>query len=83
MDTIQIAQRRRILWIESQVLAVLETAAGQQNRHVLDAVRGGIAQVAAEEDHGAIEQGGAFLLRLLQLGQEGGAASSSFPVRPS
>ena len=36
---VQVAQRRRLLRVEGQVLAVLEAAAGQQDRHVLDAVR--------------------------------------------
>src|SRR4051812_49406049 len=52
----EIAKGRVIGLIEGQMLAVPEAAAGQQDRHVLDAVLAGVAQVAAEEDHRPVEQ---------------------------
>src|SRR5207248_2545671 len=67
---VEIAERRRILDVELQVLAVPETAAGQKDRQVLHRVAAAVAQVAAEEDQRAVEQVGAVFLRVLQLGEQ-------------
>src|SRR5215472_6127617 len=61
---IEIAQGRRILWIEMQMLAMPETAARQQYRQIANGVTAAVAKIAAEIDHGAIEQSRAFLARL-------------------
>ena len=49
---------------------MLEAAAGQEDRQVRGVVTGGVAHVAAKQDHRAVEQGFAFLLRLLELGEQ-------------
>ncbi len=63
----EVRERRRVVLIERQVLAVTEAASGQEDGHVLDAVGGSVAQVAREEDHRAIQQARAVLFGLLQL----------------
>ena len=54
---VDIAQRRIVALIERQVLPVFEAAAGQQDRQVSGVVAAGVAQVAAEQHHRAVEQG--------------------------
>src|ERR1700738_295659 len=46
---VKVAQRRVALRVEGEVPAVFEAAPGEQHRHVLDAVRAGVGEVAAEE----------------------------------
>src|ERR1041384_3730962 len=64
---IQIAQRRWVARIEGQILSMLEAAAGQQNGEVLHIVIAGVAQVAAEEHHAAIQQRFTLFLGCVQL----------------
>ena len=59
-----------IVFVESQILAVLEATAGQQNRHVFHAVLAGIAKVTAEENHRPVEQAFPLFLCFSQLCQE-------------
>src|SRR6185369_13145146 len=67
---VEVAQRRRILRVKSQVLPVLEAPAGQEDRQVPDGMAAAVAEVTAQEYRGPLEQAGAFLLRLLQLGEQ-------------
>src|SRR4051812_14671824 len=67
---VQVAQGWRVLGVELQVTAVLEPAAGHQDRQVLDRVAAPVAQVAAEEDGRPVEQGRALLLRLPELREQ-------------
>src|SRR5262245_59885226 len=67
---VEVGQRRRVLRAEGEVPAVLEPAAGQHDRQVPGGVGAGVAEVAAEEHRGPVEQALAFLARLLQLRQE-------------
>ena len=60
---IEVAQGSVVFSIKGQVLAVLEAAARQEDGQVGGFVRVGIAQVAAEQDHRAVEQRLAFFLR--------------------
>src|SRR5688572_17149961 len=53
----EIAERRRILGIEGKVLAVLKATAGQEHREILGGMAAAVAEVAAEEDGGEVEQG--------------------------
>ena len=52
------------------MLSVSEAAACQEHRQVLDGVTTRIAEVAAEEDRGAVEQIALVFLRLLQLAEQ-------------
>ena len=51
-----VAQRRCIGRIEYQMLAVLETTAGQQHRQAPVRVVRGVSQVTGQQDRGSIEQ---------------------------
>src|SRR5438128_1255612 len=53
---VKIAQGRRVLRVEMQMLAMPESAARQQHRQVPDRMAAAVAQVAAEEDHRPVEQ---------------------------
>jgi len=64
---VEIAEGRVLLRVEGEVLAVLEAAAGDEDRHVLVVVAAGVAEVASEHDDGAIQQRAAFIARVLQL----------------
>lgn len=64
---VKIAQWRRVVGIEGQVLAVLEATASNEHREILSRVAAAVAKVAAEEDRGAIEQAVTVFLRLLEL----------------
>src|SRR5437879_6490783 len=46
---VEVRQRRRVARVESQVLAVPEAAAGEDDRQVPRRVATGVAEVAAEE----------------------------------
>src|ERR1051326_6500808 len=67
---IEITQRRRLGGIERQVLAVLEATAGDEDRQVARRVRAARPKIAAEEDHGAVQERLVLLLGLLELAQE-------------
>jgi hypothetical protein len=51
---VEIAQGRWAIWIEGEMLAVLEAAAGEEDGEVLGGVAAAVAEVAAEEDGGAV-----------------------------
>ena len=59
---VKIAQRRRVVDIERQVLTMLEATASDQDWKVLGGVAAAIAKVTTEEDCGAIEQAVALFL---------------------
>src|SRR4051794_5794600 len=67
---VEVAQRRRVVGVEGQMLAVLEASAGEEDRQVFGVVVAGVAEVAAEEDHGPVEQALALLPRRPELLQE-------------
>ena len=77
---IEVGQGRRLIWIEGEVLAVSEPAAGQKHRQIPRRVAAGVAEVAAEEHHGAIEQAGALLARVFELGKEGAQGPQLFQL---
>src|SRR5258708_5099223 len=52
------------------MLAMPETAAGEQHRQVLARMAAGVSQVAAEKNHRPVKQTALILFRLLQSGQE-------------
>ena len=59
---VEIAQGRRVLRIEMQVLAVLEAAAGEEDRQIFRRVAAGVAEIAAGENGGAVEEVGVVFL---------------------
>ena len=59
----QIRQRIVVGFVESEVLAVFESAAGQQHRQVVIVVVVAVAEIAAVEDLRAVEQRGVALDR--------------------
>lgn len=59
---VKIAQGRRVVGIESQVLTVAKATASDKYRQIFGRVAAAVAQVAAEEDRRAIEQGVAVFL---------------------
>ena len=59
---VKIAQWRRAVDIEGQVLTVLEATASDKDREVLRGVTAAVTEVAAQEDAGAIEQAVAVFL---------------------
>src|SRR5262245_63040628 len=67
---IEVAKRRSALGVESQVVPVLESAAGQQHRQVLARVVAGVAEIAAEKNHCVIEQSTAFFFGLLEFREQ-------------
>src|SRR6185436_18153085 len=67
---VEIAQGRRVLWLEGEMLAVLETTTGEENRQVLRGMAAAVAEVAAQENGRAVEQIRAVLLRLLEPGEQ-------------
>src|SRR5579864_1431464 len=67
---IEIAQGRWTGRIEREVLPVLEAAAREQHRQIPGRVVARVSQVAAEEDHGAVEQRRVLLRGLLQLREQ-------------
>src|SRR5689334_11658560 len=58
---VEIAQGRRVLRIEMQVLAVLEAAAGEEDGQIFRGVAAGVAEIAAEENGRAVEEVGVVL----------------------
>ncbi len=50
--------------------AVSESPARQEHRQVFRRVCAGVAKVAAEEDHGSVQQALALFFRILQLQQQ-------------
>ena len=53
---VQVGQRIVVLRVESEILPVAETAAGQDDGHVGADVGVGVAEVGTVQHHGAIEQ---------------------------
>ncbi len=66
---VEIAERRRAVGIEGEVLSVTESAAGKKGGQVLGGVAAAIAKVAAEEDGGAVEQAAVGVFGLAELSQ--------------
>jgi hypothetical protein len=52
----EVAERLVVIALEGEVLAVLEASAGEEDGEVGVVVDVGVAEVAAVEDHGAVEQ---------------------------
>src|SRR6185437_11602779 len=52
----EIAQRKVILFVEGKVLAMTETAAGQEDGEVGGEMTAGAAEIAAKQDLGAVEK---------------------------
>ena len=67
---IKIAQWRRAVDIEGQVLTVLEFTSSDEDRKILGRVAAAVAKVATEEDCGSIEQAVTVLLGLLKLSEQ-------------
>src|ERR1051326_4962239 len=67
---VEIAQGRRVLRIEGQVLAVLESAADYEDRQILDRVAAPVSEIAAEKKRRPVEQAHALFLRVPELRQE-------------
>src|SRR3954451_9052230 len=67
---VEVAQRRRVLRIERQVLAVLEATPRDEDGQVPVGVAAGVSQVAPQIDRRPVEQSFAPFLRLLQLGHQ-------------
>ena len=65
-----IGQRRVSGLAERQVLAVLEAAAGHDDRQVFVAVAAGVAEVRAEQDRRPVEERAAAVVGRVQLRQE-------------
>lgn len=63
---IQIAQRHGA-GRDSEVLAVLETASGEQHRKVFVAVTVAAAEIGCDNDGGAVQQRGVAFLRILEI----------------
>src|SRR6516162_10250817 len=61
---IEVAQRRRVIGIKRQVLAMLEASTGKENRQVLGGMAASITEIAAEEHRRPVKQADAFLLRI-------------------
>jgi hypothetical protein len=59
---VEIAEGRRVLRIEMEVLAVLEAAAGEEDGEIFRGVAAGVAEIAAEENGGAVEEVGVVFL---------------------
>jgi hypothetical protein len=55
---VEVAQGRRVLGIETEVLAVFEAAAGEEDGEIFRGVAAGVAGIAAGENGGAVEEGG-------------------------
>jgi len=67
---VKIAQWRRAVDIEGQVLTVLEVTSSDEDRKILGRVAAAVAKVATEEDCGSIEQAVTVFLGLLELSEQ-------------
>ena len=67
---VEIAQGRRVLRIEMQVLAVLEAAAGEEDGEIFRRVAAGVAGIAAGENGGAVEEVGVAFAGLAEFGEK-------------
>ena len=67
---VKIAQWRRAVDIEGQVLTVLEFTSSDEDRKILGRVAAAVAKVATEEDCGSIEQAVTAFLGLLELSEQ-------------
>ena len=67
---VEIAERWRAVGIEGEVLSVTEAAAGKKGGQILGGVTAAIAEVAAEEDGGAVEQASAGVFGLTEFCQQ-------------
>lgn len=67
---VQIRQRWRVVGLKRKVLTMSETAAGQKHRQVFRRVCARVAKVAAEKNHGSVQQTRALLFRIFELQQQ-------------
>ena len=69
---IKAAEGLVVSWIEGEVLAMLEFAAGKEDGEVVTVVYVGIAHIAAVQNHGGVEQGAGRFTGLVELLEQPG-----------
>ena len=67
---IKVAERVVVLLVEGQMLAVLETAAGEEDREIHVRVRVRASHAGAVQDHRAVEQRLPFFFRFIERRDE-------------
>ena len=77
---VEVGERRVVVVVKTDVATVLEAAAGEEDREVAGVVRVRVAEVAAEEDRGLIQQRAVSLAASLELPEKAAEALDDLPL---